>query len=63
MTAGEDRATIAETVFYKNRNEWFAPRPAIKRNLDAMNPALKDTLIIQYNVKDADWEEVDITDL
>lgn len=50
VTAGEDRATIAEAVFYSNRNEWFAERPAVKRKLDAMNLALKDTLIIQYNV-------------
>lgn len=47
----EDRATIAEAVFFENRNEWFSQRPAIKRKLDAMNLALKDTLVIQYNVK------------
>lgn len=47
----EDRATIAEAVFSENRNEWFAAHPAIKRKLDAMNLALKDPMVIQYNVK------------
>lgn len=51
VNAAEDRATVAEAVFYENRNEWFAEYPAIKRKLDAMNLALKDTLTIQYNVK------------
>lgn len=53
----EDRATIAEAVFFENRNEWFAERPAIKMKLDAMNLALKDTLVIQYNVKTVEKED------
>lgn len=47
----EDRATIAEAVFYENRNEWFSERPAVKRKLDAMNLTMRDILNIQYNVK------------
>ena len=47
----EDRATIAETVFFDNRNEWFSERPAVKRKLDVMNQALSDTFNIRYNVK------------
>lgn len=53
----EDRATITEAVFFENRNEWFAEHPAIKRKLDAMNLALKDTLAIQYNVKTIEKED------
>lgn len=47
----EDRATIAEAVFSDHRNDWFSERLPLKRKLEAMNLALRDTLIIQYNVK------------
>lgn len=51
INAGEDRATIAEAAFYENRNEWFAEHPAIKNKLNAMNEALKDTLLFQYSIQ------------
>ena len=45
----EDRATIAEAVFYDNSIEWFSERPGVVRKAMAMNLAMCDTVHLAFN--------------
>ena len=57
LNAEEDRATIAEEVFYEDGIEWFSEHPFISKKLNSMNMILRESLGIQYNVKTAEVEK------